>query len=64
MRRRDLVIERELWDCAIWSPMAAERAVRRVCRPAGPRAITALTPLTAIDVATLGLKDGEVRRRS
>jgi len=65
VRRRDLAIERELWDCAISNPTTAEKVVRRACgRPVGSRAITALNPLTASDVAMLGLKEGEVRRRS
>jgi hypothetical protein len=63
VRRRHVAILRELWDCAIPSPTAAERAVRRVCEPAGPRAVTAYSPLTAYDVRRLGLKAGEVRRR-
>jgi hypothetical protein len=63
VRRRGRAIDREVWDCAIPNAISAEKAVRRVSEPVGPRAITAHTPLTAFQVQALGLKAGEIRRR-
>jgi len=63
VRRRPWGSNHELWDCAIPSAEAAEKAIRRVCRLNGVMLITARTRLTADEVALLGLQDGQIRKR-
>ena len=63
MRRRPWGTKRELWDCAIPGPEAAESAVRRRCKPAGVILITAHTALSAAEIGQLGLRDGQLRKR-
>ena len=58
-RRTDL----EVWDCAIPSAAAAEKAVRNVCDPTREPLITARTQLTEFEVDERGLKAGQVRKR-
>jgi hypothetical protein len=64
VRRRGAAIEREMWDCAIANPTSAEKAVRRASGAGHPRGVTAYTRLSASDIQSLGLKEGEVRKRS
>ena len=65
MRRRPRLrsTEGELWDCAIPSAEAAEKAVRRACELEGVILITARTQLTSVEVHELGLQDGQIRKR-
>ena len=63
VRRRPWGSKHELWDCAIPSAEAAEKAIRRVCEAARVVLITARTPLTANEVELLGLRDGQMRKR-
>ena len=62
-RPRSRSTEGELWDCAIPSAEAAEKAVRKACDPQGVILITARTQLTAHEVDELGLHDGQIRKR-
>jgi hypothetical protein len=62
-RRQRVANEREIWDCAIANPWAAERAVRRACEGTDFRFISAYTHLTPVEVDAIGLKNGEVRKR-
>ena len=62
-RRRPRNTEGELWDCAIPSAEAAEKAVRKACDPQGVILITARTRLTAEEIRLLGLQDGQIRKR-
>ena len=63
VRRRPRGSRRELWDCAIPSAKAAEKAVRRTCELADVVMITAHTPLTAAEVGLLGLQDRQIQKR-
>jgi hypothetical protein len=61
-RRPRSGMENELWDCAISTAAAAERAVRRACNSDGTMRITARTRLTGTELRQLGLQSGEIRK--
>ena len=63
VRHRPRRTELEVWDCAISSAQAAEKAVRTACDPTREPLITARTRLTEFEVQELGLEAGQVRRR-
>jgi hypothetical protein len=56
-------LAREQWDCAIPKIRSAEAAVREAVDPASVVLISAQLLLAPTEVAALGLKPGEIRKR-